>query len=74
MWRYWSVYRQSKAMLKEALAAPDRWNYTDIAIAPPGAQEFETLELYHATTGGEAALARKRRDDAIRTGTLAASS
>ena len=74
MWWYWAVYRQCKAMLQEALTAPDRWNYTDIAIAPPGAEEFETLELYHATTGGEAALARKHRDDAIRTGTLAPSS
>jgi Radical SAM superfamily len=74
MWWYWAVYRQCKAMLQEALTAPDRWNYADIAIAPPGAEEFETLELYHATTGGEAALARKHRDDAIRTGTLAPSS
>jgi hypothetical protein len=73
MWRYWTVYRQCRAMLDEALTAPDRWTYTDIAIAPPGAEEFETLDLYHATSGGEAALARKRRDDAIRTGTLAAS-
>jgi Radical SAM superfamily len=73
IWHYWSVYRQSKAMLHDALTAPDRWSYTDLAIAPPGVEEFETLELYHATTGGEAALARKRRDDAIRTGTLATS-
>jgi hypothetical protein len=73
VWRYWAVYRQCRAMLSEALTAPDRWTYTDLAIAPPGAEEFETLDLYHATTGGEAALARKHRDDAIRTGTLATS-
>jgi len=30
------------------------------------ADEFDALDLYHATTGGEAALARKYRDDAIR--------
>ena len=48
------------------MAAPDRWTYTDLAIAPPRADEFEALDLYHATSGGEAALARKRRDDAIR--------
>ena len=30
--------------------------------------EFERLSLYHETTGGEAALARKRRDDTIRAG------
>jgi hypothetical protein len=68
-WRYWGVYRQCKAMLAEIMAAPDRWSYSDIAIARPGADEFEALDLYHATAGGEAALARKRRDDAIRAGT-----
>ena len=66
MWRYWRVYRRFKAMLDEVLAAPDRWTYTDLAIAPPQADEFDALDLYHATSGGEAALARKRRDDAIR--------
>ena len=56
----------SRPSLDEVLAAPDRWTYTDLAIAPPQGDEFETLDLYHATSGGEAALARKRRDDAIR--------
>jgi hypothetical protein len=66
MWRYWSVYRQCKSILDEVMAAPDRWTYTDLAIAPPRDDEFEALDLYHATAGGEAALARKHRDDAIR--------
>jgi hypothetical protein len=66
MWRYWSVYRQCKSILDEVLAAPNRWTYTDLAIAPPRDDEFEALDLYHATAGGEAALARKHRDDAIR--------
>jgi hypothetical protein len=67
-WGYFRVYRQLKAVLDEALTAPDRWTYSDIAIAPPQADEFDRLSLYHETTGGEAALARKRRDDAIRAG------
>jgi hypothetical protein len=67
MWGYWRIWRQFKAMLDEAEAAPDRWTYSDIAIAPPQSDEFESLSLYHETTGGEAALARKRRDDTIRT-------
>ena len=58
-------------MLDEVLAAPDRWTYSDLAIAPPQADEFEALDLYHATSGGEAALARKCRDEAIRAGTHA---
>ena len=53
-------------MLNAALKAPDRWTYSDLAIAPPEADEFDALDLYHATTGGEAALARKKRDDNIR--------
>jgi hypothetical protein len=68
IWRYVSVYRKCKVLLDEVLAAPDRWTYSDLAIAPPRADEFEALDLYHATAGGEAALARKYRNDAIREG------
>jgi hypothetical protein len=64
---YWRIYRQFKAIINETLHAPDRWSYSDIAIAPPAQDEFEAMALYHETTGGEAALARKRRDDALRT-------
>jgi hypothetical protein len=66
--QYWSVYRQARAILRNVLAASDRWTYSDLAIAPPSNEEFDRLNLYHATAGGEAALARKRRDDALRTG------
>jgi hypothetical protein len=65
-WRYWRLYRTFKPILDEVLNAPDRATYSDLAIAPPKADEFDALDLYHATTGGEAALARKRRDEAIR--------
>ena len=60
------LYRRAKAILKDVLAAPDRWTYTDLAIASPRDDEFEALDLYHATDGGEAALDRKRREDDIR--------
>jgi hypothetical protein len=72
LWRYIAAYRQCKAILDEVLAAPDRWTYSDTAITPPAPDEFETLDLYHATAGGEAALARKYRGDAIRVGPHAA--
>jgi hypothetical protein len=65
-WRYLSVYRRSRRMLKEVLAAPDRWTYSDLAIAPPLANELDTLDLYQVTSGGEAAVARVRKDDAAR--------
>ena len=68
VWDYVRMYRRLKAILNEALAAPDRWTYRDVAIAPPEKDEFERLSLYHETTGGEAALARERRDDVIRAG------
>jgi hypothetical protein len=70
-WRYWSVYRQSKAILSDVLTAPDRVTYTDVAIAPPKADEFEDLNLYNATSGGDAAVARKQRHDTIRLKTTA---
>jgi hypothetical protein len=63
---YLRLYRELKAMLDESVAAPDRWTYTDVAITPQQRDEFERLSLYHDTTGGEAALARKRHEDAIR--------
>ena len=65
-WGYWSVYRRSQLALKAVLAAPDRTTYADVSIASPQADEFDNLDLYHATSGGEAVLARKRRDDALR--------
>ena len=48
------------------LEAPDRSTYSDLAIEPPRDDEFEQLSLYHATSGGEAALARKALGDSIR--------
>jgi hypothetical protein len=50
----------------EVMTASDRLTYRDTATTPPSEEEFASLDLYHATHGGEAALARKRRDDAIR--------
>jgi Radical SAM superfamily len=65
-WNYWRFFSSTRRILNEVLAAPDRTTYTDIAIAPPRDDEFEQLSLYHATSGGEAALARKALGDSIR--------
>ena len=56
---------RTRRILNEVLNAPDRYTYTDLAIAPPRDDEFEQLSLYHATSGGEAALARKALGDGI---------
>jgi len=65
LWGYGRWYREMRVILKVALAAPDRAQYSDIAIAPR-ADDLDVLDLYHATSGGEAALTRMRRDEAIR--------
>jgi hypothetical protein len=65
-WAYWRFFTRTRRILNEVLAAPDRTTYSDIAIAPPRDDEFEQLSLYHATSGGEAALARKALGDSIR--------
>jgi Radical SAM superfamily len=62
---YVRIYLQFNGIAKEVLRAPDRWRYSDTAIAPPAEDEFEAMALYHQTTGGEAALARKRRNETI---------
>jgi Radical SAM superfamily len=66
---YWSVYRRFNAIKHEVAIAPGRSSYSDIAIAPLRENELDSLDLFHTTRGGEDALARKRRDDAIRTQT-----
>src|SRR6516162_5783757 len=65
-WNYLQFFLRARRILKEVLEAPDRSTYSDIAIEPPREDEFEQLSLYHATTGGEAALARKALGDSIR--------
>lgn len=66
---YWLANRRMDRIIQDVKSAPGRWTYSDLAIETPKDDEFEALDLYHATSGGEAALARKRRDDIIRTGT-----
>jgi hypothetical protein len=69
---YWSVSRAARRILNSALAAPDRWAYTDLAIAPPQEDEVDRLDLYQATNGGTTELAPKRREDSRRAKTVQA--
>ena len=69
--KYLGFFLMTRRLLKQALDATDRWSYSDVAIEPPREDEFEQLALYHATTGGEAALARMRLGDSIRGGAVA---
>jgi hypothetical protein len=65
-WQYLTIYWDAKRTLRQVMRAPHRWTYTDLAIAPPGEDELDTLDLYHATSGGEAAVARVRRVRSVR--------
>jgi hypothetical protein len=61
-WHYLTVYWKAMRTLRQVLRAPDRWTYTDLAIAPPCDDELDRLDLYHATSGGETAVVRARRE------------
>jgi hypothetical protein len=61
-WRYLAVYRAAMRTLREVLRASDRWTYTDLAITLPREDELDNLDLYRATSGGGAAVARVRRE------------
>jgi len=61
-WHYLAAYRDAMRTLRQVLRAPDRWTYSDLAIAPPREDELDTLDLYQATSGGDAAVARVRRE------------
>ena len=63
---YWSIYRRFHAIRKAVKADPEHASYTDVATMPLRENESESLDLFHATRGGEAALAVKHRYDAIR--------
>jgi hypothetical protein len=63
---YWSIYRRFRAIKNAVKADPEHLSYSDIATTPLLQNETESLDLFHATRGGEAALARRHRDDAIR--------
>ena len=56
---------EAAAIVRRVERDPNRFAYTDLAITPVSAGESETLDLIHATAGGEAFLARKQKQDAI---------
>ncbi len=52
--------------------SPDRWSYTDLALTEAVEDEFETLDMFNKTMGGDSAVALKRQHDEIREKTRAA--
>jgi len=58
----WGAYK----LLRRVERDPNSASYTDLAITPPAPDELETLAMFHETSGGEAAVAKKRREDELR--------
>jgi hypothetical protein len=57
-WMILGAYRIYWKVAKD----PDAKAYSDIAITPVDAEEFDELELFHGTQGGEAAVEKSRSD------------
>jgi hypothetical protein len=47
------------------LSDPGRYDYSDLATRPLGHNELESLDLFHETRGGEEAVAKQHRQDAL---------
>ena len=64
-WRYWRGFRKEKALIKRVLSDPDRYTYSDLATRPLMDNELAALDLFHQTAGGEAAVEKQRRQEAL---------
>jgi hypothetical protein len=63
--RYLRGYARARAIARRVLADPARFAYTDASLAPPAAEDYETLGLFQETTGGADAVARQLRNEAV---------
>jgi hypothetical protein len=61
--RYAGMFHRGYRIYRSVMRHPDKAIYSDLAITPPDAGELETLDIFGATSGGRAAVARKRRED-----------
>jgi hypothetical protein len=64
-WSYWRGFRKAKGLLKRIVEDPARWDYDDLATRPLGHNELESLDLFHETRGGEEAVAKVARQEAL---------
>ncbi|HYM99170.1 MAG TPA: radical SAM protein [Aestuariivirgaceae bacterium] len=62
-WMIWNAYR----LLRRVERDQKKVAYSDLAITPSDENELDTLAMFHETSGGEAAVAKKRREDDLRT-------
>ena len=64
-WRYWRGFRRGKAILRRVAEDPARYDYLDLATRPLGHNELAALDLFHETRGGEEAVEKQQRQDAL---------
>ena len=64
-WQGWRIGRKVRN-------DPNRYAYTDLAIAPVAEEELDTLALFAETSGGEGAVRKKRGEDVARAKVAAA--
>ena len=60
---YGKLITRNYLIYRRVINDPNRFAYTDTALTPPTAADFETLELFSNTTGGTTAVEQKHRDD-----------
>ncbi|WP_368911901.1 radical SAM protein [Taklimakanibacter deserti] len=65
-YRYLMMVRKANRIYRRVMRDPNRAVYTDTAIMPPAADDFETLAMFTETSGGEAAVAKKLRAEDLR--------
>ena len=64
-WNYWRGFRKAKGLLKRIVNDPARYDYSDLATRPLGHNELAALDLFHETRGGEAAVEKQARQEAL---------
>ena len=63
--RYLTIHLKTQAILKRVVKDANRYAYSDLATQPVDLDEFETLDLFQETSGGVAAVDKKRRQELI---------
>lgn len=66
LFRYGKMILSFRNIYRKVMDDPHRASFTDVAIARARDGEFETLALYRDTAGGDAAVARRRQADELR--------
>ncbi len=64
-WNYWRGFQRAKGVVKQVSADPARWDYLDDAIRPLGDNELKAMDLFHETRGGDEAVAKIEKQDAM---------